>query len=216
MRFYFGPQFSKDFDTYFPDFQESTIFMHSVLRNPKMSIYCRFLRFWSHCAMVNAKERPEIQLLQRIQPALCIEPCYRGEASWVNPTEVKVIGITTPYQLYVRQIREMIKQDETRVLPQIGFVEEFQGQKRIIILISTVRTSVNKLEYDWKSTLDFVKKSKGRNIAISWARALIVIVNPTGSIWAISYMAENGTYHGPLEDFIEASGEGKKVEVKDN
>ena len=45
MRFYFGPRFWKDLDTYFPDFQESTIFMHLVLGNPKMSIYCRFLRF---------------------------------------------------------------------------------------------------------------------------------------------------------------------------
>uniref|UniRef100_A0A669CYH0 RNA helicase n=1 Tax=Oreochromis niloticus TaxID=8128 RepID=A0A669CYH0_ORENI len=87
------------------------------------------------------------------------------------------IGIIAPYRKQVQKIR------------RVGSVEEFQGQERRVILVSTVRSSANYAEIDKKFNLGFVKNEKRFNVAVTRAKALLIVVgNPrileTDSTWA--------------------------------
>ncbi|XP_017029857.2 probable RNA helicase armi [Drosophila kikkawai] len=139
--------------------------------------------------------------------------------SWYNPLEAKEvffttialyranvhedqIGILTPYAKQVKTIRNLFKGTDV-VMPKIGSVEEFQGQERDIMLISTVRSSQALIRSDSQLSLGFVKSSKRMNVAISRARAMMVVFgNPNllalDDSWRryITYCAHNNALFG--------------------
>lgn len=80
------------------------------------------------------------------------------------------IGIITPYTLQVRDIRDLCKYLEIEEIPKIGTVEEFQGQERDIIMISTVRSTLKCVQNDLKYNLGFIQNPRRMNVAISRAR----------------------------------------------
>ncbi|KAH8362076.1 hypothetical protein KR200_002170, partial [Drosophila serrata] len=111
--------------------------------------------------------------------------------SWYNPQEAKQvylmtialykvnfhedqIGIITPYAKQVKTLKTLFMATNI-VMPKIGSVEEFQGQERDIILISTVRSSQALLNADAQMSLGFVKSTKRMNVAISRARAMMIV-----------------------------------------
>lgn len=84
---------------------------------------------------------------------------------------------------------------------KIGTVEEFQGQERQIVLLSTVRSD-QRLQYsDKRFGLGFLQCEKRMNVAISRARSLLVVfgkaeILKTDEKWRrlIDYAVENRTF----------------------
>jgi RNA helicase armi len=107
----------------------------------------------------------------------------------------------TPYALQVKHIRRIFDSALPEGAPKVGTVEEFQGQERQIILISTVRTNEAYINSDIFFGLGFLKCEKRMNVAISRARALLVVFGKESvlgqdSNWnhLIQYTKNNGTY----------------------
>ncbi|NXP01025.1 SDE3 helicase, partial [Certhia brachydactyla] len=131
----------------------------------------------------------------------------KGSCPTVSPKE---IGIISPYRKQVEKIRKAITSldPDLRKLPDIsqlkvGSVEEFQGQERQVILISTVRSCSTYLQFDQTFRLGFLKNPKRLNVAITRAKALLIVVgNPTvlskDQHWHrfLRYCKEEGGYTG--------------------
>ncbi|CUA74319.1 hypothetical protein RSOLAG22IIIB_11143 [Rhizoctonia solani] len=85
------------------------------------------------------------------------------------------IGIVTPYKAQVRKIRTLLKNNGITNI-DIGSVEQFQGQERQVIIVSTVRSNKDLLSFDLKHTLGFVSNPKRLNVAITRAQSLLVVI----------------------------------------
>ncbi|NXJ74313.1 SDE3 helicase, partial [Trogon melanurus] len=131
----------------------------------------------------------------------------KGGCPSVSPKEV---GIISPYRKQVEKIRKAITSLDPvlRALPDIsllkvGSVEEFQGQERRVILISTVRSCSEYFELDETFKLGFVKNPKRLNVAITRAKALLIVVGNPAVLskdhhWRrfLRYCVEEGGYTG--------------------
>uniref|UniRef100_A0A671WXZ2 RNA helicase n=1 Tax=Sparus aurata TaxID=8175 RepID=A0A671WXZ2_SPAAU len=92
---------------------------------------------------------------------------------------------------------------------KVGTVEEFQGQERRVIMVSTVRSRPDYTELDKEFNLGFIKNEKRFNVAVTRAKALLIVVgNPTmlntDETWKkfIQYCKDEGGSTGftPAED----------------
>ncbi|XP_073707601.1 putative helicase mov-10-B.1 isoform X2 [Garra rufa] len=92
------------------------------------------------------------------------------------------IGIITPYRKQVEKIRKALKTvSELSKWKDIkvGSVEEFQGQERKVIIVSTVRSSVSYVKMDQDFNIGFLSNEKRFNVAMTRAKALLIVVgNP--------------------------------------
>ncbi|GLI68474.1 hypothetical protein VaNZ11_012900 [Volvox africanus] len=88
------------------------------------------------------------------------------------------IGIITPYNKQAQRIRAQLGllKDQIKDQIKVGSVEEFQGQERRVIIISTVRSSDEYLEFDTRYRLGFLSNPKRFNVAVTRAKALLVVV----------------------------------------
>ncbi|KAI9115069.1 hypothetical protein K1719_014082 [Acacia pycnantha] len=88
------------------------------------------------------------------------------------------IGIITPYRQQVLKIKQTLERID---LPEIkvGSVEQFQGQERRVIIISTVRSTIKHNDFDRLHCLGFLSNHRRFNVAITRAISLLIIIgNP--------------------------------------
>ncbi|XP_015197664.2 putative helicase mov-10-B.1 [Lepisosteus oculatus] len=98
----------------------------------------------------------------------------------------KDIGIIAPYRKQVEKIKKAIysvDQDLKNLNDikelKVGSVEEFQGQERRVIIVSAVRSSLTYVKMDEDFSLGFLKNEKRFNVAMTRAKALLIVVgNP--------------------------------------
>eukprot|EP01018_Ginkgo_biloba_P007019 Gb_02746 [translate_table: standard] len=130
-----------------------------------------------------------------------IEGCDEREGtspSWFNTVEVskvieiiknlkdhkrsrvtgKDIGVITPYHQQVVKLKKALAANTLSDV-KVGSVEQFQGEEKRVIIISTVRSSYKYEEFDKKYNLGFLRNPKRFNVAITRAKSLLVVVgNP--------------------------------------
>ncbi|KAJ3542153.1 hypothetical protein NMY22_g3612 [Coprinellus aureogranulatus] len=111
------------------------------------------------------------------------------------------IGVIAPYHAQCLKLRAGLRNLADAV--KVGSVEEFQGQERKIIIISTVRSSKEYVSFDLRHTLGFVANPRRFNVAITRAKALLIIVgNPhvlgLDPLWRgfLQYIYLNGGWTG--------------------
>lgn len=112
------------------------------------------------------------------------------------------IGVITPYRQQVIKIKKALETFEMPDL-KVGSVEQFQGQEREIIIISTVRSTVKHNDFDKFFNLGFLSNHRRFNVAITRAKSLLMIVGNPHIItkdrhWdkLLRYCADNGSYQG--------------------
>lgn len=112
--------------------------------------------------------------------------------SWFNPNEAcqclsytnrlysaglkpEQLGIITPYRRQIDKINLLFESCNLKKC-KVATMEEFQGDEREIIIISTVRSRAKNLEFDKKFKLGFLFNPKRFNVAISRAKWLVIVL----------------------------------------
>jgi hypothetical protein len=138
-----------------------------------------------------------LELLKVDNPLIfhCVKGRDRREytnPSWFNPSEsircltyVKrlydsglrsdQLGIITPYRRQIDKLNLLFESCNLEKC-KIATMEEFQGDERDIIIISTVRTREKKIDFDKKFQLGFLFNPRRFNVAVSRAKWLVIVV----------------------------------------
>ncbi|KAJ7056200.1 RNA helicase [Mycena amicta] len=113
------------------------------------------------------------------------------------------IGIITPYHAQRCKISLLLSKEHKFKGITVGSVEEFQGQERRVIIMSTVRSNTNYVESDIRRTLGFVANPQRFNVAVTRAQALLIVVgNPDvlglDPLWRafMNYVHSRGGWRG--------------------
>lgn len=85
------------------------------------------------------------------------------------------IGIITPYARQAQKIRSALRTQDIDDI-KVGSVECFQGQERRVIIMSTVRAEREQVKSDIRFNLGFVASPKRFNVAVTRAKALLIVV----------------------------------------
>jgi helicase MOV-10 len=125
-----------------------------------------------------------------------------------------VIPPPRQYNKQVQKIKKLLAYEDYHDI-KVASTELFQGQERRVIIISTVRSSEEYIGFDQKHNLGFLVNSKRFNVAITRAKALLIVIgNPkvlsTDKNWneLIMYCKAKGAYKGSRFEPAAADGSG--------
>ncbi|XP_063695847.1 putative helicase MOV-10 [Culicoides brevitarsis] len=115
------------------------------------------------------------------------------------------IGVISPYRRQCQELRSNFKRYGWKDI-EVGSVEQFQGQEKKVIILSTVRS--------FTKSIGFLDNPKRLNVSITRAKALLVVVGNPYTLqldrnWfhLIKFCKENGACAGPDFDLRPPSGE---------
>ncbi|KAG8899891.1 hypothetical protein FRB99_006393 [Tulasnella sp. 403] len=136
---------------------------------------------------------------------LIIEYIERLLSDSRHPLSADDIGVISPYRSQTQKLRKRLRD---RPQLKVGSVEEFQGQERMVILITTVRSNLENITHDRRFTLGFLTSERRVNVALTRARAMLIVVgNPqllgVDNLWKsfISYVHRNSGCQGAQPDW---------------
>lgn len=91
--------------------------------------------------------------------------------------EPQDVGIIAPYRQQTAKLKQILTSLDLPI-PKIGSVEEFQGQEKPVILVTTVRSSELEAEAGRDSLrgLGFLRSEKRFNVAVTRAMSLLIVV----------------------------------------
>ncbi|KAJ0034179.1 hypothetical protein Pint_24783 [Pistacia integerrima] len=136
----------------------------------------------------------------RIEVSKVVEVIERLTASG-NLSE-EDIGVITPYRQQVLKLKKTL---ESLDMPDIkvGSVEQFQGQERQVIIISTVRSTIKHNDFDRRHCLGFLSNPRRFNVAVTRAISLLVVIGNPHIVSKDEYWnkllwrcADNNSYQG--------------------
>ncbi|KAF5946039.1 hypothetical protein HYC85_016267 [Camellia sinensis] len=88
------------------------------------------------------------------------------------------IGVIAPYRQQVVKITNVLESFDMGSV-KVGSVEQFQGQEREVIIVSTVRSTAKHNGFDKTYCLGFLSNPRRFNVAVTRAKSLLIIVgNP--------------------------------------
>lgn len=106
---------------------------------------------------------------EAIKVLIYVNKLYR---SGLRPEQ---LGIITPYRKQIEKLGLLF--DRTNLVRcKISTMEEFQGDEREVIIISTVRARAKNLSHDQKFNLGFLFDPKRFNVAVSRAKWLVIVI----------------------------------------
>ncbi|XP_039918147.1 RNA helicase Mov10l1 isoform X2 [Hirundo rustica] len=127
--------------------------------------------------------------------------CCQLARSEYSAVSVADIGVIAPYRKQVEKIRVLLRSIDLEDI-KVGTVEEFQGQEFMVVILSTVRSQKVVID-DEKQCLGFLCNPKRFNVAITRAKALLIVVgNPHVLVKdpcfceLLEYSLMNGAYRG--------------------
>ena len=87
------------------------------------------------------------------------------------------IGVIAPYRRQVLKLRERLAQKGWRQHIDVGTTEEFQGQEKKVIIVSTIRSSPEYVSMDSQYKLGFLFNSKRFNLGMRTENVRIMWTN---------------------------------------
>ena len=128
------------------------------------------------------------------------------------------IGVVTPFRAQVLHLRDMLRKRGLGAI-RVGTVDDYQGQEELVIVISTVVGSANPRSVGTMAH-GLMSSPQRFNVAITRAKALLVIVGDPNALWEdvswrklLQYAVDNRSYRGCAHPLMPTGAEESAIDA---